>query len=200
MISSINNDMDTKTTKHNKPKIIKWVLIAGIVIVLNLFFAFAIKVIYDEPQYDQFCENKQVRIIPDTQDSCVALGGQWTEDTYIQKTNLREGVVEPPIIKETKGGYCNPDYTCRQDYQSARDLYERNVFVALVVIGVLLIIGSLLITGVEVLSLGFSLGGVLALIIGSMRFWSVMDEYLRVGILGVALIALIWVAVKKFKD
>ncbi len=193
--------MDTKIPQiKKKPRIIKWVLIAGIVIVLNLFFAFAIKVIYDEPEYNQFCIEKQVRIIPDTQDSCLALGGQWTEDAYIQKTPPRGGIIEQPIIKETKGGFCNPDYTCRQDYRSARDLYERNVFVALVIIGVLLIVGSLFITGIEVLSLGLSLGGILSLIIGSMRFWSIMDEYLRVGILGIALIALIWVAVKKFKD
>jgi len=179
--------------------VLKWALVIGIVIVLNLFFTYAIKVLYSEPEYNDFCEEKQVRIIPETKDECLAVGGQWTDDSYIQKTLPREGVIEVPVIETEREGYCNPDFTCRQAYENANDLYGRNVFVILVVLGVLSIIGGLFVASLDAVSLGFSLGGVLALIVGTVRYWSAMDDYLRVAVLAVALIALIWIGIKKFK-
>ena len=60
-------------------------------------------------------------------------------------------------------------------------------------------IGSFFIASFEVVSLGLSLAGILSLIIGSMRYWSAMDDYLRVVILGLALAALIYIGIKKFR-
>ncbi len=179
--------------------VLKWVLVVGIAIVLNLFFVYAIKVFYPEPEYTNFCENKQVKIIPDTKDECLSVGGQWTDDKYIQKTIPRNGSIEIPVIKTESKGYCNPDFTCGQDFRNANDIYGRNVFVALVILGVVSIIGSLFVASIEAVSLGFSLGGVLALIIGTMRYWSAMDDYIRVIVLAFALVALIWIGIKKFK-
>ena len=79
-------------------------------------------------------------------------------------------------------------------------VYNRNVFVVFVVAGILLLIGSVYLAGAEAVSLGLSFGGVLSLVIGSMRYWSDMNDILRVIILGVALVGLIYVAWKKFKD
>jgi len=47
--------MEQKTSR-----VVKWSLIIGIVIVLNLFFNYSISVIYKAPQYDQFCKNPQI--------------------------------------------------------------------------------------------------------------------------------------------
>ena len=52
----------------------------------------------------------------------------------------------------------------------------------------------------SVVSLGFSLGGVLALIIGAIRYWSNMQDVLRVVVLAVALAALVWIGIKKIKE
>jgi hypothetical protein len=41
---------------------------------------------------------------------------------------------------------------------------------------------------------------VLALIIGSIRYWSDMDDILRVALLGIALGSLLGIAWKKFRD
>jgi len=180
--------------------ILKWSLIIGIVLVVNLFFAYAIKVIYDAPEYENFCEEKQVQIIPETQDECVAIGGQWTEGNYIQRKLPSASSIEAPIIETDRVGSCYPDYTCSQLYGDANTLYERNVFVALTILGVALIIISVFIAHLGAVSLGLSLGGILSLIIGTMRYWSNMDDYLRLGVLAVALIALIWLGIKKFKD
>jgi len=192
---SDNNEEKQKKTSS----ILKWGLILGIVIVTNLFFAYAIQVFYPNPEYKDFCEDKQVRIIPETKESCLDAGGQWTDDKYIQKGVPRPGEVFVPVIETQREGYCDPDYTCRQEYNVAKDLYERNVFIILVILGAILIIGSFFVAMYEAVSLGLSLAGVLSLVIGTIRYWSAMDDYLRVIILGIALIALIYTGVKKFK-
>jgi len=196
-MENLDNNIDEKPKSQ---KALKWVLILGIMLVVNLFFNYAIAVFYDEPEYDNFCEEKQVRIIPETQEECLVVGGQWTEDRFVQKTLPRTGEIAVPVIEEERKGYCDPNYTCGQEYKDAKEIYERNVFVILVILGVALIVGSLLIAGFEAVSLGLSLGGVLSLIIGTMRYWSNMDDYLRVIVLGIALATLIWLGIKKFKD
>jgi len=175
-----------------KSNILKWALILGIMVVVNLFFNFAIATIYDSPEYSNFCENKQVVELYETQNECVAVGGQWNENRGFTKIDPR-GIEVPTSIVDVPAGYCNVNFTCGQEFSEARSVYDRNVFIVLTIIGAALIIGSVLLVGVEAVSMGLALGGVLSLVIGTMRYWSNMDEYLRVIVLGLALIALIWV-------
>src|SRR3989338_6995216 len=72
-------------------KFLKWALILGIIVVLNLFFAYAMKVVYNEPEYTNFCEEKQIVEKIDTKEQCIGQGGQWNEKNYIQ----------PSLIKKT---------------------------------------------------------------------------------------------------
>lgn len=124
--------------------------------------------------------------------TCVSLGGQWNENV------MPDGM--STVSPEMPKGYCNEDFTCSKQYDDALSLYNRNVFVIFVVMGILLLLGSVFLAGSQAASLGLSFGGVLALIIGSVRYWSDMDDVLRVILLGVALSALFWVAWKKFQD
>ena len=195
-----NLNIASMTSKKKSFNVLKWALVFGIIIVLNLFFAYSIKLFYGKPLYTDFCTEKQVRIIPENKDECVAIGGQWTEDKYIQRELPNPGKVSIPVIETERKGYCDPDYTCRKSYEDANKLYERNVFIIWVALGVLLILGSFFLSGYEAVALGFSLGGVLSLIIGTVQFWSNMDDYLRVIVLGIALAALVWMGIKKFKD
>jgi hypothetical protein len=72
--------------------------------------------------------------------------------------------------------------------------------VALVILGVLSLITGFFIRKSAAVSLGLSLGGVLALVVGSVRYWSDMNDYLRVAVLAVALVILVVIGVKKVKD
>jgi len=47
---------------------------------------------------------------------------------------------------------------------------------------------------------GLSFGGVLSLVIASMRYWSSAHDATRLIILAVALGALIWIGIRKFKE
>ena len=176
-------------------KVLKWSLVVGIVIVLNLFFNYALSLAYKSPEYETFCPNTaQVVEVVDNKEQCVVLGGQWNENIY--------GIYGQPVSieKNAPKGYCDQQFTCRNDYEAARKVYDRNVFVTLVILGALCVAVGSFLKGNMLIGIAFSLAGVLSFIIASIRYWSSADDLIKVIILALALAILIWVAVKKFKD
>jgi len=182
--------------KTKKPMgVLKWVVIIGIVVVLNLFFNYLIQVFYQQPKFEDYCKAEQINVSPATQAECLAKGGQWNQS--INQKQLSP--VREPATTEVNS-YCDVTFTCQKNYQAASDVYNRNVFIVLVVLGILSIVLSFALASAAVVSLGLSLGGVLSLIIASIRYWSAMDDYIRVIILGAALGVLIWLGIKKFSE
>src|SRR5437870_2180807 len=130
----------------NTNRIGRWSVIIGIVIVLNLFFNYALSLVYKQPDYNAYCPNSQVVNVPQTQNECVAQGGQWTNDA---------GYGKPTLVGYTApAGYCNLYYTCGNDFNDAQQAYNRNIFVILVVLGAItVLIGNYYITN-EVIASG----------------------------------------------
>lgn len=150
---------------ETKPKILKWALIIGIVVVLNLFFNYTISLFYKEPDYNAYFTQPQI-VQPSTD-------------------VLKQQIEQQKLNEEQK------------NYNDAREIYNRNVFIMLIILGVIsLALGAFLAN--EILTLGLSWGGVLSLIIASMRYWGTADNWIKVLILGLALAVLIWLAIKKF--
>lgn len=180
--------------------LLKWALVLGIVIVLNLFFHFSSKLVYDEPKYDDFCQPKQVNIQPEGEEACLKVGGAWNANPN-DKIAM---TVTPSQIRESKpvslNGYCDIYFTCQKQFEEARNLYNRNIFLILIGLGLLSLIAGILLAANEAVSLGLSYGGVLSFVIGATRYWSAMDDYLRVIILGITLIVLFILSYKKFKN
>lgn len=192
--------MDTNFSQTGAPKsskFLKWILVLGITIVLNLFFNYSIQVFYKEPKWENFCKQEQVNIVPETKDKCVAEGGQWNETPYY---NDGRSPVAVDINGKTKSGYCNTTFTCQKEYDDVHKVYNRNIFIGLVVLGIISIVGSFVIASYEAVSLGLSLGGIVSLVIASVRYWSDMDDRVRVVVLGIALVLLVYMGIKKFKD
>ncbi len=186
---------------ETQPKILKWALIIGIVIVLNLFFNYTVSLVYKEPDYNSFFPQTQVVEPITNKEDCLGVGGQWYggDNRYDQN-----GIPIPPVAVDGKSkpvpalGNCNPDYTKQQEFSNAQKVYQRNVFITLVVLGVIsVVIGAFV--GIALLASALSWGGVLSFIIASMRYWSIADNLVKVIILGISLAILIWLAVKKFK-
>lgn len=163
----------TKTTTA-----LRWALIVAIIIILNLFFNYAISLVYDAPDRDMYFS-------VNTEDECAEIGGDWNE--FEEKTLSSAG---------ERAGYCDANSA----YNEAREPYERNVFIALVILGVISLGIGVLISGTSVVATGLSFGGVLSLIIGSLRYWSSADDIIRLLILAIALALLIWLGITKFKD
>ena len=97
-------------------------------------------------------------------------------------------------------GWCNLQYTCSNNFNDATRIYNRNAFIVLVLLGIMAIIASFFVIGTEAVSLGLSLGGVVSTIVGSVQYWSDMDDKLRFGVLLVGFIVLIWLGIKKVRE
>jgi hypothetical protein len=180
-----------ETNKTTGSKVLKWTLSVALVIVVNLFFYYVIAMVYPEPKFESFCPMQPINYIDAT--SCVNAGGQWQNNAYSPK-QVTEAVKNGEPL-----GWCDPNFTCNQNYTESQGIYNRNVFIVLIVLSLVVLALGLFIP-LEVLALGFSWSGIVSLIIASGRYWSDADNWMRVIILAIALAILIWFAVKKFKD
>ncbi len=180
---------------QTQSKVLKWALIIGIVIVINMFFNYGLSLVYKHPLYENFCpNNEQVVNVPNNQKACVGAGGQWTNNNSYPKA--------APVVMQLgePSGYCNLQFTCGNNFQAAQKVYDRNVFITLVILGAICVAFGNFFLGNMLLSYALSFAGVLSFIIASMRYWSSADDLIKVVILAIALLILIWVAMKKFKN
>jgi len=180
--------METNINTPKQSSFVKVSIIVAIVIVMNLFFNYAVSLVYKEPVMDSFIKPTQIVEAIKTKDKCISVGGQWSENAY-----------PDPVLKGKTQieGYCNENYTKQLNYDTARKVYEKKVFITLISLGVISLISGGFIT-IGILSIAFAWGGVLSLIVASMRYWSQADNLAKVVILALALGILIWLAVKKF--
>ena len=180
--------MEKEINNKKQPNFMRISIIVAIIIIMNLFFNYAVTVIYKEPVMDFYSQKTQVVKSISNKEECISTGGQWNERAILS-----------PLNKTQIKGYCNENYTNQLNYDATREIYERKVFITLVSVGV----ASLALAGfisISILSIAFAWGGVLSLIIASMRYWSQADNLVKVIILALALGILIWLAVKKFNN
>lgn len=162
-------------------KVKKWFLAVGIAIIFVMFVNYATNTVFDKPQYDDFCVEKFIQY--ETEQECVENGGEWN-------------VFAPRA--EGKTGNCDVHYTCRQEYDDARDSFEDKAFIVNVIFGLIGLVLGFILT-VESVSAGFLLGGVLELFFATVAYWDKFGDVIRVIILGVVLAILIWIGYKKIK-
>ena len=180
--------METNINTPKQSSFVKVSIIIAIVIVMNLFFNYAVSLVYKEPVMENFIKPAQVVEAITSKDNCIAVGGQWSENVY-----------PSPVVKGQIqiDGYCNENYTKQLNYDNARKIYEKKVFITLIALGIISLISAVFIS-ISILSIAFAWGGVLSLIIASVRYWSQADNLAKVVILAIALGILIWLALKKF--
>ncbi|MFA4890314.1 MAG: hypothetical protein WC587_01620 [Candidatus Paceibacterota bacterium] len=177
----------------------KWVLAISIVVVLNLFFNYGIYTFYKNPKFENFCKPELNSNFYTTRQACEAVGGLWNEN-FPKAVPMPAAPAENVRTGNIQTGYCDVYHTCQKDFNKTEAIYNRNVFIILVPLGLISLVVGLLMGISGAVSTGLSFGGILSMIIGSIRYWSDMNDYLRFGLLGVALIILIWLGIRKFKD
>ncbi len=170
------------------PKFVRWAVMLGIVIALNLFFFAARSLVLAEPLYEDFCPMAKSGVATTTQ-SCKAQNGDWVQTT--------DGAKTAPT------GYCDfgRAYTeCQPGFDTAMKNYQMNAFVIMVGLGVLALIAGVIPMGSSIVSTGLSYGGVLALVVAAANYWGEAGSLLKLGMSLVALAALIYIGARRFKD
>ncbi len=167
-------------TSH--PRFVSWAVVLGIAVVLNAFLFVAGRIVFPQPDYQDFCPmaNRPAAV----EATCVANGGEWLV----------------PDGAKLSEGYCDYSKGCMEDYQMANESHAVKFFAFMVIAGIVAIVAGVLITGSSIVSSGLSYGGVLALVIGSVAYWGDANDMTRLAISGVALLALLYLGWKKFRD
>ena len=170
-----------KSVKHSLMK--HRIMMTLIAFVFVFFVAYAIQSVYPNPGYEDFCKTDR-EIVGDV-DSCSDKGGKWKS-------------YEKPLSVDGVSGWCDFDFSCREEYEDARESYELNVFLLNLFFGILAVILSLFLT-VEVVSIGFMAGGTIMIVYGTLRYWGDLSPILRTVFLGIALTILVTLGYRKFK-
>lgn len=186
-----NNTTQINTTPTKSGKVVHVSIIVAIVIVMNMFFNYSVSLIFSEPVSSDYFKTSQVVEPLTTKESCLKVGGQWNGGE--EYTNPKDKSM--PVSSYSP--YCNENYTNQINFDKAVASYSQKVFIVLISLGIISLIVAGFIT-IQILSIAFAWGGVLSLIIASMRYWSVADNIAKVVILAIALGLLIWLAIKKF--
>ncbi len=182
---------------NTQSRVLKWVLIVGIVLVLNMFFNYSLSLIYKSPDYTKYVPQTQVIDAVNTKEECLKIGGQWNANV---RPYPDAGNISAPMPIGVSTGYCDPNFTREQEFIAAEKVYDRNVFITLVLLGALCVAAGSLLKKNELIKIALSLAGVFSFVIASMRYWGSANDLIKVIILAIALTILIWVAIKKFQD
>ena len=180
-------------TNTNYPKFVRWALMLGIVIILNIFFSVVVALVYQAPKYEDYCPNIQPSVTPVDAATCDAQGGIWNT---IPESKLSAADATKPIST----GYCDMYAKCQKPFQAANDQHALYAFVIMVSLGIVALLAGFLPIGSSIVSSGLSYGGVLAFIIGSIEYWGSAGNWIRLGISTVGLIALIYIGWRRFRD
>ena len=176
----------------------KAALALSLMIVINLFvYVGVINTFFPEPDFDNFCEKAQNQIYEE-ENGCVEAGGEW-----MTGYNDEGRYPARPVILEGENKfkpYCDAFATCREEHQEAEKVYKRNIFLVSVILGTIAVVAGIFFIDVSAITTGLLLAGLLLYFIGTVRFWSDMDEYLRLIVLAIVLIALFYVGFKKLND
>lgn len=177
--------------KASHPKFVRWAVLIGIVIALNLFF-FAVRTfIIAEPVYEDYCPATRMAP-PSTEEACIEAGASWVPTSGDER-----------ITKPSGEGWCDmsPLFNeCQPRFDKAMKEFGLYTFAIMVGLGVLSLIVGVLPIGSSIVSSGLSYGGVLSLIIASIGYWGDAGNMLRLGISLVALLALLYIGIRRFKD
>ena len=174
-----------------RPKFVRWALMLGIVIILNVFFSVIVSLAFPTPAYESYCPQRSV--VPTDAVSCDAIGGVWTN---YSATPAPAGMTTPAAPT----GYCDLYAKCQQPFQDALNANALSAFVAMIVLGVLALVAGFMPIGSSIVSSGLSYGGVLALVIGSFEYWGTAGNWLRLVISAIGLFVLLYIGWKKFRD
>ena len=163
---------------------IKEIVLGIAIIVLTIFVAFyGINTLFPKPEYNQYCPEVRIQQLIDTQAACLNTGGKWVEDGYPR-----------PVDGKNITGYCDVDYTCRQEFDAAMKMRSRNVFFIALPLGVAIIALGAFIFGLEAVGAGLMGGGIGTLIYGSGAYWPYTENWIRFLISLVGLVLIIFLA------
>ena len=184
------------SVKTTHPKFVRWALLVGIVVILNIFFNVVINLAYPAPAYTDFCKG-QPATDPANAATCDAQGGVWTEYSTVPAAPADKKTA--PAIP-ANSGYCDMNAKCQPLYQAASDKHSLYAFVIMIGLGIIALVAGFVPIGSSIVSGGLSYGGVVALVVASAQYWADAGNWIRLAISTAGLIILLYIGWRRFRD
>ena len=149
-------------------------LILGITLIFTVFFGYAAEVAFEQPKYPE------------------------------EECRCYEPFKVPMSEQESREYYTSEEYKacqtkCEEATKAWNELVEKTnfkSFLALSIVAIIAIVTGLFLT-LEAVSSGILGGGILLLVYSVMRHWGILNKYLRLTLLGIALIVLLYYGYQK---
>ena len=191
-------------------KIKETILGFSIAIIFVFFVVFGIKAFYKEPKQEDFCargtyvdvvytkgyypEPYPARFKEPAENACAKANIEYEKfrkDCIAKKADVEFEYDENNCQIAKKCTFC------QQDFDKARNIYFRNVFIISGIVGIIAIVAGAVLSIMSI-SAGLFGGGVLTIIYGTTNYWSELADWARFIILGIALAVLIYLGYKGF--
>lgn len=157
------------------------VLSIAIAILTICVTIYGINTFYSSPEYNDFCGEYQTAEYIDNPIRCEDVGGYWYYDG----------------LKSTDGkvtGYCDRNYYCSREYNSAQENWYRNIFFIGLPLGIIILLIGAFLFSLEFVGVGLMAGGVITIIYSTWGFFIQSADWVRFVISLVGLIAIIYSA------
>lgn len=141
---------------------------------------------YSSPEYNDFCPNVYHL---NTQTECVNAGGDWKVYDGVKPTRVVDGV---EVTFES--GNCINAPACSEEYNSAREVYSRTIFIITLILGLVFVSFGMYFFKIKAIGSGILGGGVITLFYSGMSYWSQGEDWVRFLISLVGLGFLIFLA------
>ena len=149
-------------------------MILALIIVTVSFVFTGVYLAFDEPDYDSCYDKRAVPVQIETAEDCASYNGTW------------------------QGEYCDLYSACEAALEPQEDQFRFRVFISSFVIGAAILLGAIFLP-IPILSASMMGSGIVTLLISVLGYWEKLGEIWRFVILGITLVALIWITVKKLK-
>jgi hypothetical protein len=162
----------------------KIALSLGLVILVNVFYFSGIQTYSQGPRYEDFFTPQNANVNYE-EGACEEYGGTW--------------------VKAQAGApaWCDAQavYTAQQNaWETAQKAHQKTVFLISLPLGIFTLVLGLFAPLPMAVSSGLMYGGLLTSIIGTLGYWGQMEDYLRFTVSGLALLFLLLLGIRKFKD
>jgi hypothetical protein len=165
---------------------------AAVAILSAVFVILLIDILYEEPQWNDYCKDEFDfrKPVPAGAETCYDYSSQ----------GYSQCVQDNGIVRwELNESNCNVfDYCdfCNKDYDAARGVYTRNVFVIAGVVSVIAIFAGTM-WKIEFLASGLMFGGIILLFYSTVRYFGDAGKLVRLIIIFVELVLVLWIGYKK---
>ncbi len=167
------------------------ILSIAIAIVFMLLGVYGINLFYEEPQYQDFCQDKFARPVP-----MIKEGFPCTPNSDFasrEQQCYNQGNTAINYTYDSNG--CPTSFecsTCQKDFDNEMKKWEKTAFISAVIFGIIGIAVGAILFSLESVGAGLMGGGALLILGFSMRVWRNLGDIVRFVILLAALVVLIY--------